>query len=69
MELVSLAVSCLPIRFLACRWLCRWTEQDESLVTHAAKISKREMRLIRRWRRLIACVMCSLRPIPHPLVA
>lgn len=25
-----------------------WTEQDESLVTHAAKISKQEMRLDRR---------------------
>ena len=35
-----------------------WTEQDEALVTHAAKISKLEMRLDRRWLRSIACVMC-----------
>lgn len=46
-----------------------WTEQDESLVTHAAKISKQEMRLDPQMGRSIACATCWLRPTPHLLAA
>ena len=49
-----------------------WTEQDESLVTHAAERFQKQGRCV--WMSpdgggSIACVMCLLRPILRLLVA